>query len=61
MAGITDWPFRLLCVEQGAGLVYTEMVNARALHHQDPETLRIAQPMNGSGHARCRFLDTNRT
>jgi nifR3 family TIM-barrel protein len=43
MAGITDWPFRLLCVEQGAGLVYTEMVNARALHHQDPETLRIAQ------------------
>ncbi len=43
MAGITDWPFRVLCVEQGAGLVYTEMVNARALHHQDPETLRIAQ------------------
>ena len=43
MAGITDWPFRLLCVEQGAGLVYTEMVNARALHHQDAETLRIAQ------------------
>lgn len=42
MAGITDWPFRVLCVEQGAGLVYTEMVNARALH-QDPETLRIAQ------------------
>lgn len=43
MAGITDWPFRLLCVEQGAGLVYTEMVNVRALHHQDAETLRIAQ------------------
>ncbi len=43
MAGITDWPFRVLCVEQGAGLVYTEMVNARALHHRDPETLRIAQ------------------
>ena len=43
MAGVTDWPFRLLCVEQGAGLVYTEMVNVRALHHQDAETLHIAQ------------------
>ncbi len=43
MAGITDWPFRLLCVEQGAGLVYTEMANARALHYQDPDTLRITQ------------------
>lgn len=43
MAGVTDWPFRILCVEQGAGLVYTEMVNVRALFHQDAETLRIAQ------------------
>ena len=43
MAGVADWPFRLLCVAQGAGLVYTEMVNVRALHHQDAETLRIAQ------------------
>lgn len=43
MAGVTDWPFRLLCVEQGAGLVYTEMVNARALHHQDADTLLISQ------------------
>lgn len=43
MAGITDWPFRLLCVEQGAGLVYTEMANARALHYQDSDTLRITQ------------------
>lgn len=43
MAGITDWPFRILCVEQGAGLVYTEMVNARALHYQDADTLHITQ------------------
>lgn len=42
MAGVTDWPFRLLCAEQGAGLVYTEMVNARALCRNDSETLRIA-------------------
>ncbi len=42
MAGITDWPFRVLCAENGAGLVYSEMLNARAMHYQDIETLRMA-------------------
>lgn len=28
MAGITDWPFRLLCYEQGCDLATTEMVSA---------------------------------
>ena len=28
LAGITDWPFRLLCFEQGCGCAYTEMVSA---------------------------------
>lgn len=28
MAGITDWPFRLLCFEQGCDAAYTEMVSA---------------------------------
>lgn len=28
MAGITDWPFRLLCFEQGCDMAYTEMVSA---------------------------------
>ena len=31
MAGVTDLPFRVLCKEQGCGLVYTEMVSAKAL------------------------------
>ena len=31
MAGVTDQPFRLLCKEQGAGLVCTEMVSAKAI------------------------------
>ena len=26
MAGISDMPFRILCKEKGAGLVYTEMI-----------------------------------
>lgn len=29
MAGVTDWPFRLLCTEQGADLVFTEMISAQ--------------------------------
>ena len=29
MAGVTDLPFRLLCKEQGADLVYTEMISAK--------------------------------
>lgn len=31
MAGVSDLPFRLLCREQGAALVYTEMVSAKGL------------------------------
>ena len=31
MAGVTDLPFRLLCKEQGCGLLYTEMVSAKAV------------------------------
>ncbi len=31
MAGVSDLPFRLLCRQQGASLVYTEMVSARGL------------------------------
>lgn len=38
MAGITDLPFRLICKENGAGLVYTEMVSAKALLYNDEKT-----------------------
>ena len=31
MAGVTDLPFRLLCKEQGAGLLCMEMVSAKAI------------------------------
>ena len=30
MAGVTDLPFRLLCKEQGAGLLCMEMISAKA-------------------------------
>lgn len=38
MAGVTDMPFRLLCREQGAGLVCMEMVSAKAIHYHNRNT-----------------------
>ena len=38
MAGITDLPFRLICKENGAGLVYSEMVSAKAHLYGDEKT-----------------------
>lgn len=38
MAGVTDLPFRLLCMEQGAGLLCMEMVSAKALQYKNKNT-----------------------
>ena len=38
MAGVTDFAFRAVCRELGAGLTYTEMVSAKALVYQDKKT-----------------------
>ncbi len=38
MAGVTDLPFRLLCKEQGAGLLCMEMVSAKAIHYKSKNT-----------------------
>lgn len=38
MAGITDLPFRLLCKEQGAALLYTEMVSAKGVMYHNKNT-----------------------
>ena len=46
MAGVTDISFRGLCKEMGCGLVYTEMVSAKALYYGSENTqalLRIAE------------------
>lgn len=39
MAGLTNLPFRLLCKEQGAGLIYSEMISAEALIRDNKKTL----------------------
>lgn len=38
MAGVTDLPFRLLCKEQGAGLLCMEMVSAKAIYFNNKNT-----------------------
>lgn len=43
MAGITDSPFRILCLRGGAGLVCAEMVSAHALHYGNKKSGRMLQ------------------
>ena len=38
MAGVTDLPFRLLCMEEGAGLLCMEMISAKALQYKNRNT-----------------------
>lgn len=46
MAGVTDLPFRLICKEQGAGLLCMEMVSAKAVqyHNKNTEALMEIHP-----------------
>ena len=41
MAGITDTPFRILCLQGGAGIVCAEMVSAHALHYGNARSGRM--------------------
>lgn len=45
MAGVTDLPFRILCKEQGCGLMYTEMVSAKALLYKNKNTKPILETL----------------
>ena len=51
MAGVSDLPFRLLCREQGAGMVCTEMVSAKAIsfHNKNTVALLETSPAGASG------------
>ena len=54
MAGVTDLPFRLLCKEQGADLICTEMVSAKGIFYNNKNTedlLRI-----DDARYRCSYL-----
>lgn len=43
MAGVTDLPFRGLCKEQGAGLICTEMVSAKAISYHNKNTKALME------------------
>ncbi len=43
MAGVTDLPFRLLCKEQGAGLLCMEMISAKAIQYNNQNTKALLQ------------------
>lgn len=43
MAGVTSWPFRLLCKEQGCGLVVTEFVNDMSILHGNQRTREMME------------------
>lgn len=44
MAGITNWPFRVICREFGPdGLYVAEMITARALVARNPKALRLCR------------------
>jgi nifR3 family TIM-barrel protein len=39
LAGVSDWPFRLLCREQGASIAHTEMISSFGLVYGGDQTL----------------------
>lgn len=43
MAGVTDLPFRTLCKEQGADLIYTEMVSAKGIMYNNKNTIPLLE------------------
>lgn len=47
MAGVTDLPFRLLCKEQGCGIMYTEMISAKAILYNNKNTEELLQTDKG--------------
>lgn len=48
MAGVTDWAFRTVCAELGAGITVTEMVSSRALVYKDKKSAALLKKNDGS-------------
>jgi len=48
MAGVTDWAFRTICAQLGAGITVTEMVSSRALVYQDKKSAALLRKNEGS-------------
>ena len=48
MAGVTDWAYRTICAEMGAGVTVTEMVSSRALVYKDKKSAKLLRKNEGS-------------
>ena len=48
MAGVTDWAFRTVCAELGAGVTVTEMVSSRALVYKDKKSAKLLRKNEGT-------------
>ena len=48
MAGVTDWAYRTICAELGAGVTVTEMVSSRALVYKDRKSAKLLRKNEGS-------------
>ena len=48
MAGVTDWAYRTVCAELGAGLTVTEMVSSRALVYKDKKSAALLRKNENS-------------
>lgn len=47
MAGVTDWAFRNICTQLGAGVTVTEMVSSRALVYKDKKSAKLLRKTEG--------------
>ena len=47
MAGVTDWAFREICAQTGAGVTVTEMVSSRALVYKDKKSAALLRRNDG--------------
>ena len=47
LAGVSDWPFRLLCREMGASFAHTEMISSHGLLHGGDQTLSYLERPEG--------------
>lgn len=43
MAGVTDSAFRLICKQQGCGLVYSEMVSSKGMMYESKNTKKLLE------------------
>ena len=48
MAGVTDWAYRTVCAELGAGVTVPDMVSSRALVYQDQKSRKLLRKNEGS-------------